>query len=215
MDSKTEQKLTVFFSKYQTTKYKSGETVYRPHETINQVSFIKNGYVRVYNYDSDGKEITYSGFKPVFLMSLFYSKNKVVNQYYFEALTDLELWTVPLADFEEFLKTDGELMMEILEGTLWTIQSILQAWENSLSGEAYFRIGKLLLSLGKNYGKDILGKWEIDFKTSHRLIASMLGITRETASVQIKKLENDGWISQNNSTIVLNNPEEMSKNFFG
>ncbi len=213
MQEATKQRLITFFSKYKTVSYSAGEIIYRPNETINQVGFINKGYLRIYNYDQDGKEITYSGFKPIFLLSYLYAKKNINNQYYLEALTDLEIWKSPIEDFELFLNDNKDLVFDILDNSLLTLQSILYAWENSFSGDAYVRIAKLLLSLGKEYGKVIGEKLEIDFKTTHRLIASMLGITRETASVQIKKLENDGWITQNDSIILINKPQEMQEKF--
>lgn len=187
--------------------------IYHPNEAIEKVAFVKNGYVRLYNFDLDGKEITYSGFKPIFLMSYLFAKNKAINQYYFEALTDLEIWKAPINEFDLFLNDNPPLALEVINSCLMSLKEVLMSWENSISGDAYKRVGKLLVALGRNYGSKNDGQVEINFKTTHHLIASMLGITRETASIQIKKLENDGWIIQTKNSIFINNPEEMIEEF--
>jgi CRP-like cAMP-binding protein len=213
MDLPSEGMLVRFFEQYPLLKYKSKENVYRPDELIDRVAFVKTGYVRIYNQDTSGKEITYSGFKPIFYMSYFYSKKRTPNQYYFQALTDLQLWKAPLADFEKYLLTNPQQSIDLIGNILGSFHEVLLSWENSLSGDAYNRVGKLLLALAKEYGVKSDHTITIDFHTTHQLIASMLGITRETASIQIKKMENDTLISQQKNTIVINNMEQMSAKF--
>ena len=67
--------------------------------------------------------------------------------------------------------------------------------------------------MAKDYGKTINNKITIDFHTTHQLIASMLGISRETASLQIKKMENNGLILQQANKIIINDAQKMIKEF--
>ena len=213
MNEKTEKQLINFFEKYSLIKYKSKETIYRPQEIINQVAFVKKGYVRIFNQKESEKEITFSGFKPVFLMSYLFSKNKIRNQYYFQALTNIELWKAPIDDFDDFLVKNPDIAIDLIDVCLGSLHEVLLSWENSLRGDAYNRIGKLLLILVKDYGKTENNKITIDFRTTHQLIASMLGISRETASIQIKKMENDGLILQQSNTIIINDTNTMTAKF--
>ena len=213
MNQFEEDKLINFFQQYPLVKYNSRETVYRPDEMIDRVAFVKKGFVRIYNHDLSGKEITYGGFKPIFYMSYLFSKKKVPNQYFFQALTDLEVWKAPVDEFEKYLLSNPDQAVNIINVCLRSFHEVLMSWENSLSGDAYKRIGKLLLTLSKDYGKKDKGQIIIDFRTTHQLIASMLGISRETASIQIKKMENDGYISQQKNTIIINDAEKMFAKF--
>ena len=213
MDQFDDNKLVEFFEQYPLVRYNAKETVYRPDEMIDRVAFVKKGFVRIYNHDETGKEITYAGFKPIFYMSYLFSKKKTPNQYYFQALTDLEVWKAPVDEFDKFLITNPIETVNLLNRCLGSFHEVLSSWENSLSGDAYKRIGRLLLTLAKDYGKKDDKKITIDFRTTHQLIASMLGISRETASIQIKKMEKDSYISQEKNTIILNDIEKMSLKF--
>lgn len=213
MNEKTEKRLINFFEKYSLIKYKSKEIIYRPQEIINQVAFVKKGYVRIYNQKDSEKEITFSGFKPIFLMSYLFSKTKSINQYYFQALTSIELLKAPINDFNNFLIKNPDIAIDLFDASLKSLNEVLLSWENSLRGDAYSRIGKLLLILSKDYGKTENNKTTIDFHTTHQLIASMLGISRETASIQIKKMENDGLILQESNTIIVNDTNNMLLKF--
>lgn len=204
--------LVNFFEKYPVTRYKTGEIIFRPNESTDKVVFVKNGYARIYSHDSEGKEITYSGFKPLFLMSLNYCLKNSHFQYTCQALTEVEVWKAPIGDFLAFVEKDSKILVSLVSLGLNSLESAMVAWENSVSGDAYNRVARLILSLGKMYsdqGKDIV---EFDFKITHQMVASMLGITRETASIQIKKLENGGWISQKKHLTILDY-KKMEKNF--
>jgi len=87
------------------------------------------------------------------------------------------------------------------------------SWENSLRGDVYSRIGKLILILANDYGKTVDNQIIIDFHTTHQLIASMLGVSRETASVQIKKMENSGLILQESNNIIIKDVVKMENQF--
>ena len=203
MNSNTQSSLVEFFQNYNVIQFVSKEIIYRPDESIDRVAFIKKGIVRVYNHTESGKEITYSGFKPVFYLSLYYSTRKISNQYFFQALTDVEIWQAPLEDFHKYLLNQPQLSLDLIDSCLGSFTKVLESWENSISGDAYIRVAKLLLMLAKDYCTRTDNRVIIDFHTTHQLISSMLGISRETASIQIKRLENEGWLTQSESTITV------------
>jgi len=76
MNQQFQDKLIKLFENYPLIKYHSKEIIYRPCEMIDQVAFVKNGFVRIYNQNKEEKEITFSGFKPIFTMSYFFSQKK-------------------------------------------------------------------------------------------------------------------------------------------
>ena len=213
MRQEAEAGLATFFKQYPLVKYTAKELIYRPDEMIDRVAFVKKGYVRVYNHDISGKEMTYSGFKPVFFLSYLFSQKKIPNQYYFQALTDLEVWKAPISEFKKYLVSNPSQSVDVINLCLGSFHEVLLSWEHSLSGDAYNRIGRLLVTLAKDYGKKLDQKVEIDFRTTHQLIASMLGISRETASIQIKLMENNKLISQQKNTIIINDFDKMYKKF--
>jgi CRP/FNR family transcriptional regulator len=213
MNQRFQENMIKFFSNYPVIKYNSKEIIYRPQEMIDQIAFVKSGYVRIYSQNQEAEEITFSGFKPVFLMSYFFSQKNIPNQYFFQALTDVEIWKAPVSEFNKYLLNNSNDAIDLINLSLGSLHQVLLSWENSLRGDAYSRIAKLTLILAKDYGKTINNKITIDFHTTHQLIASMLGISRETASLQIKKMENNGLILQQANKIIINDAQKMIKEF--
>ena len=208
-----EKKLIDFFSRHRQVEYKKGELIFRPGDDFSNVYFIKSGYVRLYLDDEDGKEITINVFKPVFYLSLHYALNEGENRYFFEALTDVEIWKAPKQEVIDFIKNDREILGFLTERLLKVVDELMRHVEVAISGDAYTKVASLVISLAKSSGKQIDNKVEMEFATTHRLIASLTGLSRETASIQIKKLEREGYIIQNKSLLVINDLKRMTDEF--
>ncbi len=202
MDNNIEQKISDFFSKYRLIRFKKGEIIYRPGDEFSQVSFVKNGYVRLFTESKTGKEITINLFKPVFYLSLAYSINKKCNRYYFEAVTDVEIWKAPYEDVKKFLRSTPKIHEWLNSRLLNIIDELISNIGETISEDSYTKIARTILSFALKFSNNSNSS-TIEFQTSHRIIASLVGISRETASVQIKKMENEGLIKQNNRRIII------------
>jgi len=53
------------------------------------------------------------------------------------------------------------------------------------------------------------GKLVVNFPATHRVIANLVGLTRETTSVQMSKLQKQGVVSTKRSQFVVNNLEKL------
>lgn len=210
-----EARLTSFFGNYRLGQYKKGELLFRPGDDFSSVYFVKSGYVRLFLNDEDGKEITINAFKPIFYLSLRYALNGGENRYFFEALTDVEMWKAPKQDVIDFIHNNNEVLCFLTERLLHTVDELMRHVEVAISGDAYSKVATLIISLAKSSGKttETKNEVEMEFTTTHRLIASLTGLSRETASIQIKKLEREGYINQNKSLLVVNDLAKMELDF--
>ncbi len=211
MDVSIELKLSNFFQKYRLIKYKKGETLYRPGDIISNISFLKSGYVRLFSMESDGKEHTIGLFKPVFYLTLLDAVKNIENKYYFEALTPVEVWSAPKEDVLEFIKENRDVSYFLNVMLLNVVDELLSNVEHATTGYAYKKVVLLLLSLAKNYGVEENGSIVLNFGTTQTLIASLTGITRETANIQIKKLESEGFIQKRDQFLIIHDIANLSK----
>lgn len=211
MKPETWQKLENFFSKYRLIKYKEGEIIYRPDDSFSTVAFIKSGYARLYSVSSKGQEVTIQIFKPVFYFSLIYALTDAENKYYFESVTDMEVWTAPKEDVLNFIKSDPELMFELTKHILTGFKDILENMESIMLGDASDKIVSIILSLSKSFGQKTEEKIIIDVATTHKIIASLTGLTRETVSYKLKQLENNNLISFKGKNLVIENLAGLSE----
>ncbi len=211
MKEETKKKLSKFFANYPLKKFKKGQVLYEPNEGFGGVSFVKNGYLRVYDMGKEGKETTIQLFKPLFYFSIIGAMTGVKNRHYIEALTPVEIWTAPKKDFMELMQNDKKLNDDITNAFLIKFIDMTSYISQLISGDAYAKVATLIQSLAEEFGI-VKGKFvTIKFKITHKLIASLTGLTRETVTLQMLKLEKDGFIDNERRQIVVQDMKKLKK----
>lgn len=198
------QKLREFFSKYKTVTYKRRQVILRPGETPDYVGFIKSGFVRVYTINKDCEETTIQTFRPMLFFTYLFYKTGVKNKYYFEAIDDVELWTAPAAEVNEYFKANPDIASSIMKDFFEKFLLMSEQLSRGLSGKAPAKVAGAILSLTKL----IEGESRI-FSITHKLIASMTGMTRETATLQMLKMKKEKLIDNSNRRIIILNIKRL------
>ena len=81
-----------------------------------------------------------------------------------------------------------------------------------LFGNSLVRISSAIYIMGKRFGRRTAdGKYLVEIKLTHQDIASLSGISRETASIAIKKLERDGVITQKRGHLLVNDIRKLEE----
>lgn len=211
MDKGIEENLLSFFKEHRLIKYKKGENLYRPGDIFHDVSFVKSGYVRLYFISPEGKDLTLDFFKPLFYLSFFYSLTQSESRYYFEALSPVEVYKAPKKDFIEFLDKNPQINLPLYTNIAKLAQDIFLNVENIVTNNAYRKVANTLYNLSSKLGVRKNGHVLIDLALTHRIIASLAGLTRETASLQIKRLEREAIISQESRQIIIKDPQKLAQ----
>ena len=200
----TFKSLSAFFKDYRVMSYKKGENIFRPGDLFNHVCFIKDGYIRLYSSLEDGKEVTFNTFKPVFLLSYYYAKFQKENRFYLQSVTEAEIFFAPKEEFFKYLDENPKIKESVSDMYMSKVEELLIDIENISAGNAYQRIANVIFSLTCKYGKEIDGKTILDLDLTQEVIAGLAGISRETASIQLGKLEKDGYIKREKSGLSVN-----------
>ncbi len=203
------QKLNNFFSKYKKYSYKKGEVILRGGDAPQGVYFIDKGYVRDYSISKDGEELTLIIFKPKDFFPMQWVFNNKINQHGFEAMTTVDLWRCPKEDFINFIKENPEIFFELTSHITLRLSGIMQRMEYLVFGNAHEKVASILMicveRFGEKKGKQIL----IPISLTHRDLAMLIGMTRETVSIEVKKLERKGIIGYKKHLIVVKNVKKL------
>ncbi len=209
MSNSTAEKLAEFFSKFKKYRYKKGEVILRGGDVPQGVYFIDKGYVRDYAISKDGEELTLIIFKPEDFFPMQWVFNNRPNSHYFDAMSTVELWRCPKEDFIKFIGENPEIFLELTSHIALRLGGILQRMEYLAFGNAYEKVASILLICAERFGKKEGGETVIQVVLSHRDIANLLGLTRETASIEIKKLERKGLIAYRGRLLVVKNRKKL------
>jgi CRP-like cAMP-binding protein len=203
------QKLNNFFSKFKSYRYKKGEVILRGGDVPQGVYFITKGYVRDYSISKDGEGLTLFIFKSEDFFPMQWVFNERTVPHYFEAMTAVELWRCPKEDFADFIKANPEIFFELISRIMLRLGGLLQRMEYLAFGNAYQKVASILLicaeRFGKKYGRGML----IPVPFKHRDLAMLVGMTRETVSIEMKKLERKGIIGYKKHLIVLKKMDKL------
>jgi CRP-like cAMP-binding protein len=205
------QKLNNFFSKFKKYYYKKGEMILRGGDTPQGVYFIDNGYVKDCSISKEGEELTLIIFKPEDFFPMQWVFNTWLNNHYFEAITSVELWRCPKEDFITFIKANPDVFFELTGRIMLRLGGLLQRMEYLAFGNSYEKVASMILICAERFGKKIEKNIVIQVPFTHKDIASFLGLARETASIEIKKLERKGLIAYRNKLIVVENMNKLKQ----
>lgn len=217
MISKTlSSQLDEFFQHAPLYFYKKRVMILHANDTPKSVFYIKNGYVRVFRLTEEGEELTLAILKPKDFFPLNYGFNRTVNSYYLEAITPLEIWRAPQEDFIKFVSSKPDVMYDLTSRIMERYDGVFSRMEYLVLSNAYIKVATTLLVCAKRFGK-LSGDNEvvIEVPLTHRDIATLVGITRETTSLEMKKLEKQGFLGRSGRLLTIKNikrfEEEISQ----
>lgn len=199
-------RLTVFEPQAVIRRFPKKHTILFQGEVPPSVSILRSGIVKVYGITDDGDQrtVTLLTAGDIFPMSWVFGKSPV-SIYYFEAATDCVVWGVTKEEYEQKLGSDAELKNQIFENYLSHYVAAtmhVYALEHSYAQDKLVYILQYLVTrFGEKQPNNIC---KIGLRLSHQDIAEMVGITRETAAVELHKLKNRGVIDYQRFTYTVN-----------
>jgi len=196
-DTTALERIDSFFQKFSTKSYRKGEIVLFQGEAPRAGLAIKKGIAKAYNLSSAGDEKPIAFYGPRSIFPAAWVLGKVPSAiYYYEAFTDLEVYSFPREEYVEFIKKDAELLMwelnnYILDDVGKTMR--LNALQHSrASDKLIYTLHYLALSHGRTIKQNVV---EISLNLTHQDFANLTGLTRETTATELNKLKGLGVIS--------------------
>lgn len=186
-------------------RYKKGETILHAEDPPPGIFFIQSGYVRLFSISEDGEELTLIIFRPGDAFPLSWVIDNIPNIYNLEAMTQAQIYRAPKEKFVLFLKRHPEILFEFTKRILVRLTGLLTRMEQLVFGNAYAKVASILYLCGERFGKKTGRGTVIELPLTHKDIGLMVGITRETTSIEMKKLERKGLVFYQNGLIVIKN----------
>ncbi len=195
-----------FISKHQQRVYKRGQIILFQGESPRYAYLVIDGVVKTYNIDYDGKEqfINLESVGATFPKLWIWGKqNNAI--YYYEALTDCNIYAIPRQDYSDFIKSDADLLFAEMSAILKDYANSSYRLNALLYTRAIDKIAHILKYLASTYSANSnQNSLTINIKLTHQHIASLTGLTRETVSVELSKLKSKGVVNYQPSQYKIN-----------
>lgn len=179
---------------------RKGSILLYQSEVPRRALVVKKGIVRAYAITNSGEERTISLHDTGDIIPLSWVFGETsTTLFYYDALTDCEISAVPKDQLVGAVSRNPRIMSEILSVTMNEYTSLLlriTALEQSSAAE---KIALTLYYLLFRHGKEIKpGVYNVHIKMTQSMIASLVGLTRESTAVNLKLLKKKGIVEYSN-----------------
>lgn len=206
MDTQVRAKLEGFFTQFKKRIYKKREIIIRADEDPSGVFYLKKGRVKQYVISKKGDELVVNIFKPVAYFPMSWAITNTPNEYYFEAISEVEVYKAPKELVVEYIKKEPDLLYNLLSRVYLGIDGTLKRMIYIMSGNAYTRlVTELIIYCNRFAEKETTNSKKITIKITEKDLAAQSGMSRETISREIKKLKNARLIERKKDMLVIPN----------
>ena len=194
-----------FISQYHVRKFTKGEIILVQGEVPPSAYIVKKGIIKAYNLTAQGEEkpITFDLKHDTFPIGWVFNKIRWC-QYYYEAFTDTEVYSVPRVDIQNFLQTNPKAMYAFLSnfvGRYLNYQMRINALEQSkAAAKVVNTLHFLCLIFGSDVKTDMV---KIELPLTQQELANFMGLTRETTGIELKKLQRKGIITYKRQNYIV------------
>lgn len=181
-----------------------GELFLRLGDTIESLYLLQEGAIYSYRLGTKKEKITHSFYGPADILPVAGVRGVETVSTYFEALTPVKLYALPVAEFTKQIKKDAlagyELAVQITQQYNYYVQRV----GNLQYTNAYDRVGYCFLLLAERFGVALDdGSVMITIPLTHHLVASTVNVARETASRSIKRLNHKKLIKKQANAYII------------
>lgn len=186
------------------TTIKRGELIQSPDTFREGLFFLKEGKLKLYKINSDGKQFIVSILGTGNVFGEIDSFSLGTRDTFIETMDETLLCSLGKEQFEQFLVDRPQLTLRIMK----ELSRLLKERDAMLTqlalGNVRERILHLLKTLAEKFGIPDGEYHQIDMPLSHQEIANMIGSTRETVTNVLNELSKEKVIRTGRMSVHVN-----------
>ncbi|HEX9153210.1 MAG TPA: Crp/Fnr family transcriptional regulator [Candidatus Saccharimonadales bacterium] len=203
--------MSEFVRQYPLKSFKRRETIIFQDDQPSTVYYIKSGFIKGYDIDSQGTEqLLWLGTAGDFCPLSWVFDAEPTIPYFFTAMNDVEAYAVRRTDMKNFLDSNFEALRQVTQSLAVRLINTfhhLNAVEKARAEEKIIYCLYFLANRFTEYAEQPMDK--VVLPMTHQDIASLAGVSRETAAQELKKLKERGFIQYNKYCFIIH-PEKLA-----
>lgn len=174
----------------------SGQIIFYEGDPVDYVSLLVSGVVCMYDIDSEGnRKILHLAGPPSLIPFAFFNNTDTALFWFYEALTDVEMYVLSARALRDAMDNDPALSHSLVGTFALNVHELLVRLSSLNKTHVRDKLLAVLNFLSSHHAVERRGGWfRVNFQINHQLVAEMCGITRESASLGLKELQDDGVI---------------------
>ncbi len=188
------------------------QVIYLPHDISSRIYFLKEGKVKVASYSEDGREMIHAILGAGEIFGELALAGEESREQYAKATEDVVYCQISVPEFEEFLKRNPSLNLEVTKLIGFRLKRISSRLERMWFKSAPDRVRYLLKELADDHGKKIGDEIEVKLNLTHQELASLAATTRQTVTTTLNDLEKKGVIIYDRRRILVKKYPSLTSN---
>ncbi|MGE5589933.1 MAG: Crp/Fnr family transcriptional regulator [Bacillota bacterium] len=185
--------------------YDRGELVFRQGDPGEAVHFLRQGRIKIFRLEADGRESIVRFFQPAEAFGLVVMLDGQPYPATAEAVAPSRVWSMQVEDFRR-LQQD---LPSLVGDALGVVASNLRAAQNRAHDLAvhgvHARLTRFLLAEAQRQGRPTQDGWALNLDLSREDLAGLVGSARETVSRALADLRRTGAVQEGpGGTLLLN-----------
>lgn len=190
--------------------FKPKEIVFSEGDLGDAIYLLKTGHVRLYRLTEDGKELTLAILGPGDVFGELALFKEPLRQTFAEALEDAHICAASVEDFTRLMSHKPQLTM-MVAGEIAKRRSEM---ETRIAGLAYgsgrAKLIHALRHLAREHGeRQADGKTRIGIRLSHQELAQLIGVSRETCTIELGKLQKSGAVCFDDERYIVADSDRL------
>lgn len=175
-------------------EYIKGDVIFTEGNIANTLYFVNEGKIKLYKYTKDGKEQILH----VLSEGDFFGELDLIkpSKYGFnaKAIVDSKICTLTKEEMKDIMMRNPEIGIKLLETVGERLAKVENLVQNLATNDVDSRMAYLITDLMEKYGEPTGNNISIKLPLSREEMANYIGVTRETISRKLKKLEDENLI---------------------
>lgn len=190
-------------SKSMAKDVKKKDFVYSAGDKADTVYMLKEGRIKITQFSEDGKGLTVDILEPGDIFGELTVAGEQVRKTDAAAMEDSFICAIKRKDFEDFIGKMPDLSLTITKWIGLRLKRVESRFMDMLFQDVRSRLITLFKDLAQKYGVEADGGRKIDLRLSHNEIASLVGATRETVTIEVNNLKRSGDILMDGKYYIL------------
>ncbi|HEU4830826.1 MAG TPA: Crp/Fnr family transcriptional regulator [Candidatus Saccharimonadales bacterium] len=195
--------------------FKKGSTILFQGEVPRRAFIVRDGVIRAYTINSSGEELIVSFFCKGDILPLPWLLDTTSNSlFYYDAVSDVRVLTVAKKDFLAYLMNSKKTLRTMLNFLNKQYAALLLRITGLEQARAIEKIAFTLYYLMFRFGVEKSpGVFVVNIKLSQIMVANLVGLTRESTTMNLGTLKDKGIIEYKRSTYIIH--KKKLENFIG
>lgn len=184
-------------------KFRKGTPVYLPTDRSHHVMLLIEGRVKLCSFTDEGKQAILAFIEPGELFGEFALLTGGPREEYAESVEASTVAAIPAEAIDDLMQRYPDLSLGVTKLIGLRRRRIERRLKYLLFRSNRDRLIHLLLELAEQYGVEEPEGVRLKIQLSHQDLASVIGSTRETVTLVLGELQNEGWIKMGRRKLTL------------